>query len=311
MGLRIRTNVSAATASRFLGNTTEAVRTNTERLSSGYRINKSADDAAGLAISDALNAKVRSMEQAKRNANDGVSMVQVAEGSMSEITNILTRLRELATQSASDTVGNLERSYTNKEYISLVEEINRISNTAEFNGLFLLKGSMYEKNKALGESGILTIHVGAGDGAIENTDTINININDLKIDGLTDLNLFAGEESPTPSAVGPYVLTKEGVGADFSRATAAQKLGIIDDAIKKVAGNRSILGSKQSRLASAINNLGVQIENLSTSKSRIKDVDFATETALFTQNRILGQAGASVLAQANSIPNLALGLLQG
>lgn len=140
MGLRIRTNVAQLKATRNLENTTSAMSNNMAKLSSGYRINKSADDAAGLAISDTLNSKIRSMDQAKRNANDGVSMIQVAEGSMNEITNILVRLRELTTQAATDTLGNLERSYTNKEYTQLVDEIDRISNSTEFNGLQLLKG---------------------------------------------------------------------------------------------------------------------------------------------------------------------------
>ena len=208
MGLRIRTNVSALQASRNLGTTTESLKTNMERLSSGYRINKSADDAAGLAISDSLTAKLKSLDQAKRNANDGISMIQVAEGSMNEITNILTRLRELATQAASDTVGNLERSYSNKEYVSLVDEINRISNSTEFNGLYLLKGSEFEMNKSISDSGVMSIHVGSGDGVATNSDTVDININDIKIDALNDLNLFAGEDSESPSAIGPATITR-------------------------------------------------------------------------------------------------------
>ncbi|MCX6129335.1 MAG: flagellin [Proteobacteria bacterium] len=293
MGLRIKTNVPSLIAQRRLGITTADMQSNMEKLASGQRINKSADDAAGLAISETLTGKIRSMGQAKRNANDGISMIQVAEGSMNEISNILIRMRELATQSASDTLGNLERSYTNKEYTQLVQEIDRISNSTEFNGLNLLGGA--EKNNGVGN---LTIHVGAGDGKIENTDTINIDIDSVKINTQDVLKLNSEAE------IGPIE-----VGGDFSREIAAEKLSVIDDAIKLVAGNRATLGAKQSRLNSTINNLGVQIENMSTSRSRIRDVDFAEVTAEFTQNRILGQAGTSVLAQASAIPELALKLL--
>jgi len=294
MGMRIRTNVAALKSQRTLSGTNEALQGNMERLSSGFRINKAADDAAGLAISDSLNAKIRSMDQAKRNANDGVSLIQVAEGSMNEITNILVRLRELATQASSDTIGNLERSYTNKEYIQLVDEIDRISQSTEFNGLKLLQGA--DGNNGTAE---LVVHVGAGDGAVPNTDTINIDIDSIKVNAAEILGL--GRESE----VGPM-----DPGGDFTREVAAEKLQTIDTALQKMAENRATLGAKQSRLGSTINNLGIQIENTSTSKSRIKDVDFAAETATFTQNRILGQAGASVLAQANSAPELALQLLR-
>jgi flagellin len=274
---------------------------NMEKLSSGYRINKSADDAAGLAISDTLNGKVRSLDQAKRNANDGVSVIQVAEGSMNEITNILVRMRELATQSASDTISNLERSYANKEYTQLVDEIDRITNSTEFNGLQLLKGK--DANPSIEDQ--FTIHIGAGNGVTNNTDTISIDLDGIKIDARETLGLNGESE------IGPSEVPENGQSGGFSRTTAAEKLNTIDNAIKKVAANRAELGAKQSRLGSTINNLGIQIENFSTSKSRIKDVDFADETAKFTQNNILSQAGASILTQANSQPNMALGLLQG
>ncbi len=293
MGLRIKTNVAALTAQRRLQDTTGNMGKNMEKLASGYRINRSADDAAGLAISETLTGKIRSMNQAKRNASDGVSLIQVAEGSMNEISNVLIRLRELATQSASDTIGNLERSYTNKEYTQLVEEIDRIAATTEFNGLKLLGGA--DENNGIGE---LTIHVGAGDGSVPNTDTIDIDIDSVKLDATNVLGLNKEAE------IGPLE-----VDGSFDRAVAAEKLSTIDVAIKRVAGNRALLGAKQSRLESTINNLGIQVENMSTSRSRIRDVDFAEVTAEFSQNRILAQAGASVLAQASAIPELALKLL--
>ncbi len=293
MGLRIRTNVPALIAQRRLQSTTSEMANNMEKLSSGNRINKSADDAAGLAISDTLTAKIRSLDQAKRNANDGVSLIQVAEGSMNEISNILVRMRELSTQAASDTIGNQERSFANKEYTQLVDEIDRISNTTEFNGINLLGGA--DKNNGVGE---LTIHIGAGDGAQENTDTFALNIDSIKLDAQNVLGLNKDAE------IGPTA-----PDGDFDRASAAEKLGVIDKAIKTVAGNRALLGAKQSRLNSAITNLGSQIENMSTTRSRIRDVDYAEVTAQFTQNRILAQAGTSVLAQASAVPELSLKLL--
>ncbi len=293
MGLRIKTNVPALIAQRRLQSTTNDMSNNMEKLASGNRINRSADDAAGLAISDTMTGKIRSLGQAKRNANDGVSLIQVAEGSMNEISNILIRMRELATQSASDTIGNQERSFANKEYTQLVDEIDRIANTTEFNGFSLLGGA--DKNGGVGS---VTIHIGSGDGQQENTDTIAIDIDNIKLDAQNILGLSKDAE------IGPVE-----ADGDFDRQTAAEKLTVIDDAIKKVAGNRAILGAKQSRLNSTINNLGVQIENMSTSRSRIRDVDFAEVTAEFTQNRILAQAGTSILSQASAIPELTMKLL--
>lgn len=293
MGLRIKTNIASVNAQRNLGVSTSATGESMAKLSSGYRINKAADDAAGLAISESMKAKVRSLDQAKRNANDGISLVQVAEGSMNEVSNILVRLRELATQAASDTISNTERAYTNREYVQLVNEIDRIANITEWNSMPLLQGQ-----EALGDETMFTIHVGAGDGVVENTDTIRIGIESLKIN-TEDLGF--GKEGE----IGP-----ENIGDDFTRETAAQKLVTIDSALQTIASNRSYLGAQQSRLNSTVNNLGVQIENLKSANSRIRDVDFAEETATWTQNRILQQAGMSVLAQANQAPEVALALLR-
>jgi flagellin len=293
MGLRIKTNVASINAQRNLSKATGDLGENIAKLSSGYRINKAADDAAGLAISESLKARVRSLGQAKRNANDGVSFIQIAEGSMNEISNIMVRLRELATQAASDTVGNTERSYTNREYTQLVDEIERISNSTEFNGIPLLKGT-----DAVGGEEMFTLHVGAGDGLAENTDTIRVGIENIQID-LETLGL--GREAE----IGPVDPSDS-----FERSTAAEKLNVIDTALQKVASNRAYLGAQQSRLGSTITNLGVQIENLQSANSRIRDVDFADETAAFTQNKILQQAGVSVLSSANQAPEAALALLR-
>lgn len=293
MGLRIRTNVASLQAQRNMGNSTNAMGENIAKLSSGYRINKAADDAAGLAISETMKANTRSLDQAKRNAMDGISMVQTAEGSMNEVSNILIRMRELATQSASDTIGNTERGYSNREYVQLVNEIQRISNTTSFNGIPLLQGQ-----EAVGDPSMFTIHVGSGDGLKENTDTIQIGVENLKIN-IEDMGLGTGAE------IGPAE-----TGGEFTREIAASKLSVIDSALQRISSNRSYIGAQQSRLGSTINNLGVQIENLKSANSRIRDVDFAEETASFTQNKILQQAGGSVLMQANQAPEVALSLLR-
>lgn len=294
MGLRIRTNDSSMRAQRHLSNTSERLVTDMEQLSSGYRINKSADDAAGLAISESLRAKIRSLRQARRNGHDGVSLVQVAEGSMNEITNILVRLRELAIQAASDTIGNTERGYINREYTQLVDEVDRIGKTTVFNGIQMLGGS--EANNGLED---LSIHLGAGDASVPNTDAIDINLEEIKINAEEVLQL--GREAE----LGPLEPDDA-----FTRDIAAGKLVVLDKALEKVSSSRAFLGAKQSRLQSAISNLDIQIENLETSRSRVRDVDFAEATAAFTQDKILGQAGASVLSQANAAPELALNLLR-
>ncbi|MBP9708621.1 MAG: flagellin [Oligoflexales bacterium] len=294
MGLRIRTNVASLVAQRRLGLTTDSLAESMGKLSSGQRINKSADDAAGLAISESLRGKIRSLEQAKRNANDAVSMVQVAEGGMNEVSNILIRLKELATQAASDNIGNVERSFTNKEYVELVDEIQRIANSTEFNGHKVLLGG--DGNNDVSE---FVFHIGSGDGTVPNVDQINISIDDIKIDAAEGFGL--GNESE----VGPAEQ-----GDDFARETAAEKLSILESAISSLADKRATLGAKQNRLSSSINNLGIQIENMSAANSRIRDVDFASETANYTQMRILQQGGASVLSQANQIPEVALSLLR-
>lgn len=294
MGLRIRTNISSLQAQRQLSLSTTNLEQSMEKLASGYRINKASDDAAGLAISENLKAKIRSLGQAKRNASDGISMVQVAEGSMNEITNILVRLRELATQAASDTIGNTERAFTNREYVSLVDEIDRIANSTEFNGTMLLKGSEFNNGNTE-----FSIHVGAGDAKTPNVDNILFDIEGLKLDATEALGLGKDAE------IGPTDMD-----GTFDRAAAADKLNVIDLALKRINSSRATLGAQQSRLSSTINNLGIQIENFGSANSRIRDVDFAAETATFTQNRILSQAGVSVLSQANQTPELAMTLLR-
>jgi len=291
MGMRIRTNVPAITAQRFMSDNKDAMSKSLERLSSGYRINKSSDDAAGLAISESLRGKIRGLNVAKRNANDAVSMVQVAEGSMNEMTNILIRLRELTTQSSTDTIGERERSFLNREYTQLADEIDRIGNSTEFNGI-----KIFDKESDRDQ---FVIQVGTnGTTPDANTDTIAISLAGLKFN-IADLGIGKGAEiGSVDGSAGPSLEEISG------------KLNTIDEALNKIASERATLGSVQSRLGSALSNLGINVENMETAKSRIKDVDFAEETATLAQSRILTSASTSVLQQANAAPEQVLQLLR-
>jgi flagellin len=277
MGLRINTNVQSLGAQRSLSKNNRNLNDNLRKLSSGERITRAADDAAGLAISEKLKSEIRSMRQAKRNADDGISLIQTAEGGLSEISNIIIRLRELAIQAASDTVGDTERGFSDIEFQSLKEEIERISKSSEFNGRHLLDGT----------SGLVEIQVGTQNNPFN--DRIKYDGTKLLIQPLASLGLD-----------GNTVASKEG---------AQMSLQNLDDALVQVNGFRAELGAVQNRLTSVVDNLGVAEENLSEANSRIRDVDVASETAKLTKNQILTQAGTSVLAQANQAPNFALKLL--
>jgi len=276
MGLRINTNIPSLSAQRSLGVNTRNLNDNLRKLSSGERITKSGDDAAGLAISENLKAQIRGMRQAKRNAGDAISMLQTAEGGLNEISNIVIRLRELAVQAASDTVGSQERGFSDIEFQNLKEEIDRIARSSEFNGIKLLDGS----------GGKLEFQVG-----IKNDPVLDRLIYDGTGSDATLQSLNLAVESVT---------TKEGA------QTTLKKL---DDALVHINGVRANFGALQNRLQSTTTNLEISDENLSAANSRIRDVDVAAETADMTKNNILLQAGVSVLAQANQAPNTALKLL--
>jgi flagellin len=276
MGLRINTNIQSLAAQRFLGINSANQKNSLEHLASGTRINKAGDDAAGLAISEKLKADIRSMRQANRNANDGVSLIQVAEGSMNEISNILIRLRELSIQSASDTIGDVERGFLNKEVNQLKQEIDRITNSTEYDGTKLRDGSAAE----------LEIQVG------------------IKNNPFNDRFVFETQNLVTSlSALG-----LEGVAAD-TKVGAQQNLEMIDQAIERLNGNRATLGALQNRLQSTISNLNIYRENLEAANSRIRDTDMAEESSEMVKNNILTQATVSVLSQANQSPQLALKLM--
>ena len=276
MGFRINTNVSSISAQRSLGVNNRESEANLAKLSSGSRIAKSADDAAGLAISEKMKASIRSMKQADRNANDGISMVQTAEGGLNEVSSILTRMRELSIQTASDTVGDSERQMTNLEYQNLKLELERISQVTEFNGKKLLNGDGEKYDFQIGVN-----NDGFQDRISYDAGMVNSRGGSLGVDELS-------------------VETKEG---------SQQALASLDTAIEKVSGQRAYLGAIQNRLVSTSNNLQVTTENLSAANSRIRDVDYADATAQKAKNDILASAGTSVLAQANMSGQNALKLI--
>jgi flagellin len=276
MSLRINTNLASINSQRQLFNTNRNMMTNLERLSSGSRINRAADDAAGLAISENLRAQIRGLKQANRNANDGISLAQVAEGGLNEVSNMLIRMRELAIQGASDTVGDTERGFIDMEFQGLKREIQRVAEVTEYNGQELLNG--------LG--GTYDIQVGVHNDPYQDRITFDATQADSTVDAL-------GLTAET-------LATKDG-----SRNT----LAVIDESLTHVNSIRADLGAFQNRLVSTINNLNVAHENLSAANSRIRDADIAEETAELTKNNVMMQASVASLSQANGISNLALKLL--
>ncbi len=276
MALTINTNVASLNAQRNLGTSQSALSKSMQRLSSGLRINSAKDDAAGLAISDRMTAQIRGLNQAARNANDGISLAQTAEGALQETTNILQRMRELAVQSANDTNTSSDRTSLQAEVSSLIAEIDRIAETTSFNGKVLLDSGQ------TGALGSAIFHVGA------NADqTITVEVDDA-----------------TASALGVNATTVA------TQAGANSAISSIDEALKAVDESRGKLGAVQNRFESTIANLNNVSENLSAARSRILDADIAQETSAMTKSNILQQAGVAILAQANQSPQLALSLLQ-
>ncbi|MFZ4713083.1 MAG: flagellin [Bacteriovoracaceae bacterium] len=276
MGLRINTNVASINAQRNLRGTRGALDKTLEQLSSGSRINRAGDDAAGLAISENLKAQIRGLGQAERNAQDGVSLVQIAEGGLTEISNILIRLRELGVQAASDTIGQTERKFLNVEFEQLVSEVDRISQSTEFNRVPLLNGT----------GAVFDIQIGTRNDPVSDRLTFDASSADVNVAAL-GLNLASVSD----------------------KISAQNSLAAIDQAIISVSGIRADFGALQNRLQSTINNLAISVENLSAANSRVRDTDIASATAELTKNNILMQAGTSVLAQANQSTTSALSLI--
>lgn len=272
MGLRVNSNTASINAQRNLANTTTGLQKSLQRLSSGLRISRAADDAAGLAISENFRSDIRSLGQAQRNANDGISLLQIAEGALNEVSGLLIRQRELAIQSANGTLGAAERTTIDNEFQDLTAEISRIAAVTEFNGTAILNSTAQ-----------VDFQVG-----------INATANDqITVSGVT---ATAGAIGVSGAAV-------------TSQSGATTALGLIDSAISQVASLRAGFGTVQNRLESTIRSIAVAIENTTAAESRIRDVDFANETAELTRNQVLQQAGISVLAQANVSSQSALSLL--
>ncbi|MCC6796664.1 MAG: flagellin FliC [Candidatus Hydrogenedentes bacterium] len=272
MGLRINTNVAALNAARTLNRSTSSLNVSLERLSSGLRINRAKDDAAGLAIAEGFRSVVLGSQVAQRNAQDGVSLVQTAEGALSETTNILQRIRELAVQSANGTNSNANRQSLDEEVVQLLQQIDDIAQDTEFNGIRVLSAAQS-----------VTFQAGSQQGQ-----TLTIAVNGAST---RDLGVSAIRISSVAQAVGA--------------------LSTLDTAIRSVSSLRSTLGAFQNRLEFTINTLAIQEENSAASESAIRDADIARETIRFTRNQILVSAGTSVLAQANIVPQTALQLLGG
>jgi flagellin len=280
MGLRVNTNVASINAQRNLYNTGVMLGKSLEKLSSGLRINRAGDDAAGLAISESLRSDVRALQQASRNANDGISMVQTAEGSLNEVSSMMIRLRELSEQAANGTVGSAERGFLDDEFQALLAEVTRIGATADFNGAKLLDG----------QGGTIDLQVGTG-----NTSNDRISVAFTTTISASALGLTPGT-------------TVSLTGSNATNALAA--IAKIETALTSISRTRASFGAVQNRLESTVRNLGISVENLTAANSRIRDVDVAEEAAKMTSLQVLNQAGISVLAQANLVPQAALALLR-
>jgi flagellin len=275
MALRINNNVASVFAQKHLSRSQERLSSNFEHLSSGLRITKAADDAAGLAVSEAMRGQIMSLKQAMLNTNDGISLVQTAESSLAEIASSLMRMRQLAVQSANGVLQTQERGYINTEFAALKTEIDRIANVTEFNGVFLTNG--------------VTTNVVVQVGIKNNSSNDQITV------GLQDAN------------IAQLALTSNVVNTEAAARTAIDALDIALDTINT---SRADYGAAQNSLSSALHNLESYTENLVAAESRIRDVDFAAETADLTRNSIFQQAGVAILAQANQAPQAALQLLQ-
>lgn len=276
MGFRINTNISSLQAQGSATKVARDVSESTAKMASGERITKAADDAAGLAISEKLKAEIRSSRQANRNANDGLSLVQTAEGGLSETSSILTRMRELSIQAASDTYGDADRAKSDTEYQMMKQELERISQVTEFNGRRLLNGTGPQ----------LDFQVGVGADSADDhisydSSKMNSGINALGVASVSVASKFGAQDS----------------------------LSKIDQAINRVSANRSLLGSIQNRLVTSSNNLQIYHENMSSANNRIRDVDYAEESAKHALNSVMSDANAAVMAQANTSGQVALKLL--
>ena len=308
MGLRVRTNINSLRAQRSVNRTTHKLGKFSEKMASGYRINRSADDAAGLAISETFRGDIRSQAQARRNASDAVSMIQTAEGGLEEMQSAMIRLRELAIQSASDTIGNAERGYLNKEFYALKDEIDRIAVATEFNGTRLLTGQKELSEELSVDHMPSPLEVQVDKDYFTDADSSEMS-NPINI-----IRLDFGKLNATIEGEGSLELGRstQNDGVQVSLKNEAQQaIAKVDSAMNRVSDFRADLGALQNRFESTIRNLSTSHSNKSAANSRIKDADYAHITAEYTLGTILQQSGISVLAQANSAPEVALQLIQG
>ena len=285
MPVRIFNNIPSLTAQRILGVNNDRLALSVERISSGIRINKAADDAAGLAVSEGLRSDIRALRQAVRNASDGISLMNVTEGALNEQSGILIRLRELASQAATGTVGSTERQTIQLEFSALRKEIDRISQTTEFNGQKLVDGSLASSINA---NNHILIQVG-----IDSTSYSRIDLN-------TEVNL----EAMTSTGLNIHNLSVTSAGA------ALTALAQMNTSIAQITAGRGKIGAVQNRLVRTVSNLSIAVENLTAAESAIRDADIAEEVALLTRNQILVQAATAMVGQANLIPQSVLQLLQ-
>jgi len=292
--MRINNNLMAMNTHRQLGITTNAGAKSTEKLSSGFRINRAGDDAAGLAISEKMRGQIRGLTQASRNAQDGISLIQTAEGALNETHAILQRMRELAVQAATDTNTDVDRGELQKEMNELIDEIDRIAKTTEFNTKNLLGKTSGDAFTGSGQS--FTFHIGANEGQ-----NIELTINSMDAERIGS----SGTKVNTLKVSGNAT-----TGGIKDQSSADSAITVINDAIEQVSAERSKLGAYQNRLEHTISNLDNTSENLQAAESRIRDVDMAQEMMEFTKQNILQQASTAMLAQANAAPQSVLQLLQ-
>ena len=323
MSLVINHNLMAMNAARNLGTAYGNLSTSTQRLSSGLRVNTAADDAAGLAIRELMRADIKSMNQGVRNANDAISMIQTADGALGVIDEKLIRLKELAMQASTGTYSSDQRMMIDSEYQAMCSEITRIANATDFNGIHLLNGKLSGEAASHNGTGIeavgaLKIHFGSGNDSSEDYYYINVGCSTSSALGL---GMLAGSKNKytqtqidqeTDPLLKSKMIAENNAGKTISTQELAQQaLEAINQAIISKDKIRASLGAMQNRLENTITNLSIQAENLQASESRISDVDVASEMTEFTRQQILSQSAVAMLAQANSLPKMALQLIQG
>lgn len=307
MALTIKTNTAALMTRRQLDNSTNELKDSMGKLASGYRVNKSADDAAGLAVAERIRARVRSLGVAKRNASDAVSYVQTAEGALNEMSSLLIRMRELTSQAASDTIGNRERSFLDKEFQQIRQEVQRTVDITEFNGTKVLVPKE--------EADKIQIFVGASNRGVDVEGNIPEYDEGEDPDVLTiDMSLLnevsESLETITQDEISIVPDSPDGGATELGGTGTSDLISRIDNSINTVSGMRATFGAFQSRIEATMRNIDVSSENLQAARSRIVDADYAAETARFTRAKILSQAGLSVQSHANTLPEMVVALLR-